>query len=62
MDTEDPGYKQVAGFPLVIETHAGEDVAAFAYGLGADKLGGVIEQNRIYDVLFEALFGQPPNR
>ncbi len=62
VDTEDPSFKQVAGVPLFAETHAGEDVAAFAYGLGADKLGGVIEQNRIYDVLFEALFGQPPNR
>ncbi|MCZ6658064.1 MAG: alkaline phosphatase [Gammaproteobacteria bacterium] len=62
IDTLDPDFRQVAGYPLAAETHAGEDVAAFAQGLGADKLGGVIEQNLIYDVLFEALFGQPPAR
>ena len=38
------------------ETHGGEDVAAYATGPGAERLRGVIEQRRLYDVLAAALF------
>ncbi len=58
VDTEDPGFQQPAGVPLDLETHSGEDVAAYARGLNAEALGGVIEQNEIYGVMREALFGR----
>ncbi len=56
VDTEDRDFLQVAAVPLPSETHAGEDVAAYARGPNADTLRGVIEQNRIYHVLRGALF------
>lgn len=41
--------------PTGSETHAGEDVALYASGPGATKVHGVMEQNRIYDVIMQAL-------
>jgi alkaline phosphatase len=38
----------------VIETHGGEDVALFATGPGAENARGVIEQNRIFDIIMAA--------
>ncbi len=38
----------------VVETHGGEDVALFAAGPGADNARGVIEQNRIFDIIMTA--------
>ena len=38
------------------ETHAGEDVAAYAIGLNAVKVRGVMEQNELYYVMHGALF------
>ncbi|HEY5680236.1 MAG TPA: alkaline phosphatase [Pseudomonadales bacterium] len=57
VDTTDPGFQQPAGVPLDVETHSGEDVAAYALGLNAEALGGVIEQNALHGVMREALFG-----
>lgn len=37
------------------ETHGGEDVAVYAIGPGSGKVRGVIEQNRIYDIMTGAL-------
>lgn len=37
------------------ETHGGEDVALYAIGPGSDAVRGVIEQNRIYDIMMAAL-------
>jgi alkaline phosphatase len=37
------------------ETHAGEDVALFATGPGAETVRGVMEQNEIYNVMAEAM-------
>lgn len=59
VDTEAPDFQQVAAVDLPVETHAGEDVAAYAHGLGASGLSGVIEQNEIYQVMHDALFGPP---
>ena len=59
-DTEAAGYQQAAAVPMAIETHGGEDVAAYAQGPGAAGVAGVMEQNRLYDVLYEGLFGHPP--
>ena len=59
-DTEAVDYQQAAAVPMTIETHGGEDVAAYAQGPGAAGVAGVMEQNRLHDVLFEGLFGHPP--
>ncbi|MEQ8411855.1 MAG: alkaline phosphatase [Erythrobacter sp.] len=47
--------QQQATVPLGSETHAGEDVALYANGPGADRARGVIEQNVIYDIIRRAL-------
>jgi alkaline phosphatase len=36
------------------ETHAGEDVAIYATGPGAERVRGVIEQNLIFDIMSKA--------
>ncbi len=46
--------RQQATVPLGSETHAGEDVALYAQGPGADRARGVIEQDVIYDIIREA--------
>ncbi|MEQ9004162.1 MAG: alkaline phosphatase [Pseudomonadales bacterium] len=56
-DTTHPDYRQLATVPLDSETHGGEDVAAYADGPGAQGVGGVMEQNRLFDVMHTALFG-----
>ncbi|MCR2832505.1 alkaline phosphatase [Parerythrobacter lacustris] len=47
---------QQAAVPLGSETHAGEDVALYASGPGAERVRGEMEQNRIHDVI-RAAFG-----
>lgn len=47
--------RQQATVPLGSETHAGEDVALYATGPGAERARGVIEQNLIYDIMRRAL-------
>lgn len=51
VDTTAADYQQRATVPLGSETHAGEDVAAYAIGAGAEQLHGVIEQNLLYQLL-----------
>ncbi|WP_284124111.1 alkaline phosphatase [Parerythrobacter aestuarii] len=46
---------QQALVPTGSETHAGEDVALYAHGPGAEDVRGVMEQDRIYDVMAGAL-------
>ena len=58
VDTEDPDYQQLGTVPLQSETHAGEDVAAFAIGVNAAAVGGVMEQNRLFNVMHQALFAR----
>jgi len=48
-------YQQQTSVRLGSETHAGEDVALFATGPGAHLVRGVIEQNKISDIIDEAL-------
>ncbi len=55
IDTEAANYRQVAAVPLSLETHGGEDVAAYARGPNADSLRGVIEQNALYTILRDSL-------
>jgi alkaline phosphatase len=47
--------RQQSLIPLGSETHAGEDVALYAQGPGAEEVRGVIEQNVIYDLIRSAL-------
>ena len=53
----DPNYLQRATHPMLAETHAGEDVAAYAYGVNAAGVGGVMDQHELHGVMREALFG-----
>ena len=48
-------FRQQTAVNLGSETHAGEDVALFATGPGAENVRGVMEQNKIYNVMAEAL-------
>ena len=43
--------RQQATIPLGSETHAGEDVALYAQGPGAQRVRGVIEQDLIYRII-----------
>lgn len=47
----DIAARQQATIPLGSETHAGEDVALYAQGPGAQRVRGVIEQNLIYRII-----------
>ena len=53
-------YRQAATWPLLSETHSGEDVAAYARGPNADEVRGVMDQNELHGVLRGALFGPGP--
>lgn len=44
---------------MAAETHAGEDVPAYAYGVNAARVGGVMDQHELHAVMREALFGAP---
>jgi alkaline phosphatase len=37
------------------ESHGGEDVALYAIGPGSEAVGGVIEQNRIFGIIMNAI-------
>jgi alkaline phosphatase len=51
-DTRDKNYRQQALVPLSkMETHGGEDVAIYAKGPGAQSINGVMEQNKIFNVI-----------
>ena len=48
-------YKQQSAIRRASETHAGEDVALYAKGPGADKVHGVIDQAEIFDIMGKAV-------
>lgn len=54
VDTTDPEFHPQVTVPMGSETHAGEDVAIYAIGPGADLIRGVMEQNVIFHVMLEA--------
>lgn len=54
LDTTDPGFYQQSLVPLPSETHSGGDVALYGSGPGASDIGGVIEQNAIFDLMVRA--------
>ena len=51
IDPNDIGYHQEALVPLQAETHAGEDVAVYAIGPGAEWVSGTHEQNYLFHVM-----------
>ena len=53
----DPDYLQTATHPMVMETHAGEDVPAYALGVNAAAVAGVMDQHELHAVMHAALFG-----
>jgi alkaline phosphatase len=53
--TNGPRYLQESSVPLRTETHAGEDVAIYAGGPGAELFHGVQEQSYIYHAIVDAL-------
>ncbi len=52
-----PDYLQRAAHPMLAETHAGEDVPAYAVGVGAQAIAGVMDQHELHGVIREALLG-----
>ena len=56
VDTADKDYKQLSTRPMYMETHAGEDVAAYATGRNAKGVRGTMEQNELFEVMRAALF------
>lgn len=58
-DPTSPNYLQRALHPLLSETHGGEDVAAYALGVGAERVRGVMDQHELHGVMRAALFGAP---
>jgi len=48
-------FRQQTAVNLGSETHAGEDVALYATGPGSENVRGVMEQNKVYDVMAEAM-------
>lgn len=52
----DVNYRQRATHPLASETHAGEDVPAYALGVGAEGVGGVMDQHELHGVMRNVLF------
>ena len=52
-----PDYRQRAAHPLAAETHGGEDVPAYALGVGAAAVRGVMDQHELHGVMRAALFG-----
>ena len=48
-------YKQQSAIRRPSETHAGEDVALYAKGPGAEKVRGVIDQAEIFRIMVDAV-------
>ena len=51
-------YRQNATHPMGAETHAGEDVPAYALGVGAEGVRGVMDQNELHAVMHAVLFAE----
>ena len=58
LDPTHPEYRQRATHPMLSETHAGEDVPAYALGVGGDGVRGVMDQHELHGVMRAALFNE----
>ena len=56
IDVKDINYRQLASVPMYAETHAGEDVAAYATGPNSKDVRGTMEQNQLHGVMYKTLF------
>jgi len=54
-EVQSPNYRQQVAVPMQSETHAGEDVPLYASGPGAHRVKGVMEQDKIHDVMVKAM-------
>lgn len=54
-DTTADDHHQQALVPMTAETHAGEDVAIYAWGPGDETFAGTLEQNAIFHLAARAL-------
>ena len=54
VDVTSVDFLQQSTLPIASETHAGDDVAVFAWGPYAHAFHGVVEQNLIYHVMAKA--------
>jgi alkaline phosphatase len=50
-----PNYLQESAVPLGSETHAGEDVALYAIGAGAQLVRGTMPNTNVYNIMASAL-------
>ena len=62
---QDPNYLQEAAVPRKDETHAGEEVALYAIGPGAQRLRGTVRNTFTFELMRSALglsasAGSPP--
>ena len=48
-------HSSIDGSLNYVETHGGEDVALYGIGAGSDLVGGVIEQNVVFNIIATAL-------
>lgn len=55
VDTTAAGFHPETLVPLGNETHGGEDVAVYATGPGSELVSGLMEQNVLFHIMFEAL-------
>jgi len=59
VDTTHPQFRQPSLVPLGSETHAGEDVAIYAWGPGDSQFAGTLEQNVIFHAAAKSLGWKP---
>lgn len=62
VETQNPAYRAQAAIPLASAAHAGEDVAAYAQGPGAELVHGLIDQPAIFEIMRQALGLTGPTR
>jgi len=55
INTTAPGFHSETLIPMGNETHGGEDVAVYATGPGSELVSGLMEQNVLFHIMFEAL-------
>lgn len=55
VDTTAPNYRVQALVPMESETHAGEDVAIYAWGPTDEAVAGTLEQNMVFHIMARAL-------
>jgi alkaline phosphatase len=55
-----PDDRRPSGISIASAAHTGVDVALYAWGVGADRVHGTLDNTAIYTILKEQLEGKPP--